>query len=411
MTSMRRTIIASLAALLGACSGADPDGGGAAMSFVAVSAGSGFTCGLNTDSAAWCWGANQYGQLAAPSSAEVCKVDPVATGSCRARPAAVAGDLKFTAIDAGESHVCALAGDGQAFCWGDNSSGQLGNVDSSETCTVTYYEQRGYGPTLCSRVPRAVESPLRFTSITAASGFTCALTREGAAHCWGHWTNRRMGGAGSPIGNGLPTHIEAPEAFTQIAADGGRACALTAAGRVYCWGRALSPSPIATAVSFTALSRGWRHTCGIARDSTAHCWGENESGQLGNGEVNPRFDSGDTTVHAVAGNVKFREIDAGFLSTCAIATDGTQYCWGDGSVIGVAATDRCTHAEASSACALRPVRTTLTDVVGMTSGFTHRCALRAGGEASCWGNNESRAVSPDTVRRVFAPKVVSVNDR
>jgi alpha-tubulin suppressor-like RCC1 family protein len=239
------------------------------------------------------------------------------------------------------------------------------------------------------------------------------LTRDGDAYCWGQWTNGRMGGGTGPMQGGSIVRFAATEAFTQISADGDRACALTAGGRVYCWGRsAAAPTPVATDVRFTRVSSGWRHACGVAIDSTAYCWGENDSGRLGDGTANPRFDSGDTVLHRVAGEVRFRSIDAGFLSTCAVAMDGRQYCWGDGPVAGAGAaagagvTDRCLHAGVSTQCALRPVPTALSSVVAMTSGFTHRCATISDGRAYCWGYNQSHAVSPSDSVRAAAPALV-----
>ncbi len=59
-------------------------------------------CGLDTAGLAWCWGG-----LAIP-------------------PAQVLGGLSFSAIAAGEASACAIASDG-AWCWGANDRGQLGN--------------------------------------------------------------------------------------------------------------------------------------------------------------------------------------------------------------------------------------------------------------------------------------------
>ena len=103
-------------------------------SFVQVVTDGGFSCGLTSAGAAWCWGINYAGQLgnndiALPSS-------PV--------PVAVSGGLAFTTISAGGGHVCGLVAGGTAYCWGDNSSGQLG-INSS---TITY-----------SAVPVAVAGP------------------------------------------------------------------------------------------------------------------------------------------------------------------------------------------------------------------------------------------------------------
>lgn len=59
-------------------------------------------CGLDSTGQAWCWSG-----LSAP-------------------PAQVLGGLSFTSIAAGSGSACAVASDG-AWCWGANDRGQLGN--------------------------------------------------------------------------------------------------------------------------------------------------------------------------------------------------------------------------------------------------------------------------------------------
>jgi alpha-tubulin suppressor-like RCC1 family protein len=77
-------------------------------------AGARHTCGLAADSTAWCWGANDRGQLGDSSFTD------------RATPVAVAGGLAFTALTAGTEHTCGRVSDGAVYCWGAGESGQLG---------------------------------------------------------------------------------------------------------------------------------------------------------------------------------------------------------------------------------------------------------------------------------------------
>ncbi len=66
--------------------------------------------------------------------------------------------LAFQSISAGHSHTCALTPAGEAFCWGRNDFGQLGNGAAAERCT--YYQ----GDTFsfpCSSAPLRVEGGLR----------------------------------------------------------------------------------------------------------------------------------------------------------------------------------------------------------------------------------------------------------
>jgi alpha-tubulin suppressor-like RCC1 family protein len=73
-------------------------------------------CGLTSDGSAFCWGNNSFGQLGDSTTIQ------------RDVPTAVAGGLKFSALSAGYAHTCALAKpDGGVVCWGLNQAGELGN--------------------------------------------------------------------------------------------------------------------------------------------------------------------------------------------------------------------------------------------------------------------------------------------
>ena len=40
------------------------------------------------------------------------------------------GGLGFVSLDAGGSHTCGVVPSGDAFCWGSNSFGELGDGDT-----------------------------------------------------------------------------------------------------------------------------------------------------------------------------------------------------------------------------------------------------------------------------------------
>jgi alpha-tubulin suppressor-like RCC1 family protein len=75
----------------------------------------GTACALTATGDAYCWGNNASGQLGIG-----------VVGGAYATPTLVTGGLHFSMISVGLSHVCALTTDGQIYCWGDNTFGQLG---------------------------------------------------------------------------------------------------------------------------------------------------------------------------------------------------------------------------------------------------------------------------------------------
>jgi len=386
-----------------------PDRAGTVMSdslrFVAVTLGDNFTCGLTTDGVAWCWGANQYGQLGVDSVGNECKVDLIADGPCSLHPRRVSGGLRFTSIDAGSEHVCGIAHNGAAFCWGKNIVGELGTTATSSTCNVPYYAERlpDYDPEPCSRAPVAVATSLRFASISAGNYFTCALTTSGRAYCWGSNKDGRVGAGDRFDVHPEVTPVDSSVRFIQLSADGSLACGLSTDGDAYCWGAELSvkPTRIKAPGGFTSLSRGWGHTCALNRDGAAYCWGQNNDGQLGLG--GPTTRSGKEDPQPVSGDLRFRSVDAGFLGTCGITTGGGLYCWGAGVARGAEAPDRCFDVDAFNPCATKPVRVALTSVTAVSGGFMHRCALAAEGALHCWGRNNAGAFGNGTRRESDTP--------
>ncbi|MDQ3698375.1 MAG: hypothetical protein M3373_10185 [Gemmatimonadota bacterium] len=129
-----------------------------------VTTGGAHTCALTSSGAAYCWGSNSSGQLG-DGTANQCTYNV----ACSTIPVAVTGGLTFSRIAAGAAHTCAIATSGQTYCWGSNNLGQLGN-----------------GTTTQSRVPVLVAGGHSFTQISGGNAQTCAVTAAGAAHCWGY---------------------------------------------------------------------------------------------------------------------------------------------------------------------------------------------------------------------------------
>lgn len=137
------------------------------VQFELLSASLNHTCGLTSDGSAYCWGANQVGQLGTGG-----------TPPTSASPIPVSGSLTFVGLESGGAHSCALANDGLGYCWGANSYGQTG-ANSSEACV----DDNVTVP--CNKQPVAVLGGVVFASVTAGGAHSCGVALTGIAYCWG----------------------------------------------------------------------------------------------------------------------------------------------------------------------------------------------------------------------------------
>lgn len=258
----------------------------AGVSFLKMSVGGYHTCGLDADGSAWCWGYNAMGQTGAGGrvrESSVVEVSPPA-------------GLTFSAISAGGYHSCALADDGSVWCWGSNTSGQLGDGSSGNRS-----RSRRLHPTAVSLPAGTVLTEISAGGV-GTGDHTCALTSEGSAWCWGYsialgdGTDYNLVGGG-PLGP-VPVAMPPQVVFESIDAGGEHTCALASGGGVWCWGTSINgqlgdgngaggASPVAVALppdeDFTAVAAGDYHACALTTDGAVWCWGYD----LGTAQLSP----------------------------------------------------------------------------------------------------------------------------
>jgi len=304
-------------------------------------------------------------------------------------------------IDVGDSYGCGLISLGQGFCWGLNNNGQVGAVTDS-TCFTGTDAGSVVNDSLvstalpCSLVPLRVSNTIEFATLSAGDATACAISKAGRAYCWGFGLHGEIGN-GHTSGSDSPTLVTTGLTFSSIAVGGNHACAI-APGGAYCWGddafgqlgdarlvSSTTPIPVSGGGSLVSVSAGYQHTCALTVDGTAFCWGRNNFGQLGNGG----FATADTPTQVATG-VKFASISAGGDHTCGITTGGAALCWGSNAVGqlgtgGVGGSSAVPIAVSSGETFKRISAGTGSSFKAV--GFGHTCALTTAGAIFCWGDD------------------------
>jgi alpha-tubulin suppressor-like RCC1 family protein len=303
---------------------------------------------------------------------------------------------EFTQIVAGDDFSCATISLDRVYCFGVDSSFQLGAIRPDTVCFNAF--EPGNRALPCSLLPMRVREDLSSSRFTAGGAHACAITDDGDAYCWGN-------GAEGQLGNGATGQRQAPKLvtsavrFTQVSAGHVHTCALDSAGSAWCWGSdsfgqlgsqkpagSTTPIPVDGGHAYRDISAGVRHTCGVRQDGRVYCWGDNSSGQLGSGSMTSRF----TSPVAVSGGLTFSTVATGSDFSCGLTTAGVAYCWGEGGrgQLGRGSTDD----------SRTPVAVAGGHVfASLTVGHGHACGLTTAGTVLCWGTIDLGTVGSESL--------------
>jgi alpha-tubulin suppressor-like RCC1 family protein len=148
----------------------------------------------------------------------------------------------------------------------------------------------------------------------------------------------------------------------------------------------------------SAITAGDRHTCALVAGGQVRCWGKDESGQLGTGVIG---DGSSTSPRAVSGLVGAVQVTTGANHSCALVAGGEVRCWGDNS--------RRQLGNGTNVDSGTPTLVTgLSGVTQVAAGDLHTCALIATGEPRCWGDNTYKQLGI-TSPPVSSPTPVAVS--
>jgi len=345
----------------------------------AVSAGGAHACAITVQGAVKCWGYNGYGQLGNGSTMD------------SATPVDVVGlSSGVISISAGDAHTCVVTTVGGIKCWGSNYYGQLGDGNGA----VSAY----------SATPVDVTG-LTSGMVAVGTGYdhTCGLTTGGGVKCWGSAASGQLGNGASGAGVTYKTPSDVGNLSSGVAslsAGAYHTCVLTTGGGVRCWGSNTagqlgnSTTSMATFWSnvqgltsgVTAMSANVVHTCAMTMNGGLKCWGNNDFGQLGNG--NETFSTTPVAVMGLSSGVT--AMSHGGYVTCALDIGGTLKCcgWNAYGQFGNGTTTNSNTPITISGLPWQPAT--------ISEGKTSACALTTAGRVKCWGGNDYGQVGNGT---------------
>lgn len=286
---------------------------------------------------------------------------------------------------------------GQAFSWGDNRSGQLGNGAWGDVVTS----------------PQAILGA--FSPILALAGgdrHSLALLGNGTVWAWGDNLDGQLGieSSGEIEPFPFPVAVHGLTTVAAIAAGGNFSLALTKDGTVYTWGRgdfsgeqgtgSTGNVAAATTLGFAgpvvAIAAGHGHGLAALEDGSVQSWGNNSHGQLGDNTRQIRL-----APITVPGLKNISVVAAGMAHSLALDAQGTVWAWGSNENGQLGSTT-------PGVDAMVPVKIPLPEpIVRIASGGRHNLALGASGRLYGWGGNDSGQIAYGAPPVVWIPRPIT----
>jgi alpha-tubulin suppressor-like RCC1 family protein len=278
------------------------------------------TCAIDSMDHLYCWGADDDDQLGN------------GPGTTDASMPAQIGSMAWTDIasDGDNNAVCGISV-GKLYCWGGNENGQLGTgtmggtvpspmqvgmgftqveVGATTTCGVSAGQLFCAGMDDHSQIPNGpgemdstmlqsagTSLGIMWSQVQLGVADGCTIGNMGQLACWGqNGYGEDLNGMAGESSNEV--NVSAGHMWMQVGLGETSTCALRDDGKLYCAGQNYdgrigdgttndAPSPVlipSGANVWKSIAVGYQYACGVEDDDTLWCWGDDEDGQLGNGQ-------------------------------------------------------------------------------------------------------------------------------
>lgn len=266
--------------------------------------------------------------------------------------------------------VAAITEDGDLYCWGNNNFGQIGNGTQKHQL-------------------KPVKVLDNVKNVMLSGYTTVAIKENGDLYCWG---DNRAGEVGNETTEAQLTPIKVLEGVKDVKIASYNIVALKETGELYGWGyhnyeqnedndlvnHQLTPIKLLENVKKISLSGGRSYSLRagvITKNGDLYCWGENNYGQVGNGNC------GEGLIQKkpvkVLENVKEYYISSE-MQSMALTQTGEVYCWG--------------YREGTA-----PVKKPIEDVKQIIgANRAHHAAITKNGDLYCWGRGREGQVGNGT---------------
>ena len=327
----------------------------------------GYSLAVGSDGNAYAWGNNKFGQLGNGTTTQRNTPVPVP------KPAGTPMDFTYVQAYAGGYHSLAIGSDGYVYAWGLNDHGQLGNHTTSNSSTPV----RVHGPGNTGEGLKAIQ-------VAAGAWNSMALAADGTVYTWGG------------ISKGWSFDCSSPQNVPMTVKD---------------------PSDASGVLHAVQISTSWSFDMALGQDGYVYTWGYNNDGQLGNntsdGIYTNIFHPTPSRVFATAKStatagpwLKAVQVSAGGWHALAIDEDGNTWAWGQnshGHLGNGASTANDSVANPVPVRVQYPKNAGTVTAMQINAGFYHSLAVDTNGNAWAWGYNSYGQLGDNTTSERHTP--------